>query len=293
MGQQDRPEASARGCHGAEQPLVKRKTLEADRSAAAQEVGAVVFSESGRRIEDVRSLDRLLEATGRNQDKEDQRDPQTHRAPSLGVVPIRPCPNIFYELIAICAINVKKIFSGTMVPMSLFPAGRGRPQKFGRPSRAVTLTLPEDIIAALRAVDDDLSRAVVRLVQPLVADVVPLPPAELSKYGDRAVIVVRPVAALENLPGVRLVRFPDGRALISLDESMSVHEFELKLRDATDDDRLSSRERVLLTSIAEILKTARSTRGIAVVSRNIIVLQSVRQRKERQDRAGTRIDRRV
>ena len=89
MGQQDRPETSAGGRYGAEQPLVKRKTLEADRSAAAQEIGAVVFSESGRRIEDVRSLDRLLEAIGRNQDKEDQRDPQTqgpvsrHRPPSM------------------------------------------------------------------------------------------------------------------------------------------------------------------------------------------------------------------
>jgi hypothetical protein len=114
-------------------------------------------------------------------------------------------------------------------------------------------------------------------VQPLVADVVPLPPAELSKYGDRAVIVVRPVGALENIAGVRLVRLPDGRALISLDESMSVHEFELKLRDAIDDDQLSPSVRVLLTSIAEILKTARSTRGIAVLTRSIVVLQSVRR----------------
>lgn len=160
---------------------------------------------------------------------------------------------------------------------NLLPVGRGRPQKFGRPSRAVTLTLPEDIIAALSAIDDDLSRAVVRLVQPLVAAVVPLPPAELSKYGDRAVIVVRPVKALENIAGVRLVRLPDGRALISLDESISVHEFELKLRDATDDDQLSPSVRVLLTSIAELLKTARAARGIAVLTRNIVVLQSVRR----------------
>ena len=47
---------------------------------------------------------------------------------------------------------------------------RGRPRKFSRPSRAITLTLPEDTIAALRAVDRDLSRAVVRVVQPLEQD---------------------------------------------------------------------------------------------------------------------------
>jgi hypothetical protein len=99
----------------------------------------------------------------------------------------------------------------------------------------------------------------------------------LSKYGDRAVIVVRPIAALENIPGVTLVPLPDGRGLISLDEAMSVHEFELTLRDAIAADRMSARERSLLTAITEILKTARSTRRIAVLTRSIIVLQSARR----------------
>ena len=164
-------------------------------------------------------------------------------------------------------------------PTGLVPASRGRPQKFGRPARAVTLTLPEDVVAALTAVDDDLSRAVVRLAQPLVADVVPSPPAELSKHGGRAVIVVKPVAELGRMPGVTLVPLPDGRALISLDESLSIHEFELRLRDATDGGRLGAREQSLVSSIAEILKTARSTGGVAVLLRNIIVLQSTRHRR--------------
>ena len=64
---------------------------------------------------------------------------------------------------------------------------------------------------------------------------VPHAPAELSKHGDAAVIVIRPVAALERIPGVTLVPMPDGRALISLDDSMTTHEFELNLRDALDD----------------------------------------------------------
>ena len=71
-----------------------------------------------------------------------------------------------------------------MALMKLVRSRRGRPQKFGRPSRALTLTLPEDVIAALISINDDVSRAVVGLVQPLNADVVPRPPAELSKYGD-------------------------------------------------------------------------------------------------------------
>ncbi len=42
---------------------------------------------------------------------------------------------------------------------------RGRPRKFMVPSRAVTLTLPETVIAALEDVDHELSRAVVRIAQ--------------------------------------------------------------------------------------------------------------------------------
>ena len=118
--------------------------------------------------------------------------------------------------------------------IKLLKMRRGRPQKFGRPARAVTLTLPDDVVAALSGVDDDLSRAIVQLSQPLLKDVVTRPPAELSNYGDCAVIVVKRLPTLNRMPGVSLVPLPDGRALISLAETMSVHEFELKLADAID-----------------------------------------------------------
>jgi hypothetical protein len=164
--------------------------------------------------------------------------------------------------------------------MKLIPARRGRPQKFGRPARAVTLTLPEDVIAALSAMDDDLSRAVVELSQPLVADVVARPVAELAKYGDSAVIVVKPLEAIGRIRGVTLVPLPDGRALISLDESMTAYEFELKLRDLVDTDKvLDERERAALKTISDILRSARQTKGLTVHQRSIIVLQSTRHRR--------------
>src|SRR5215213_8330068 len=64
---------------------------------------------------------------------------------------------------------------------------RGRPRKFAGPSRAVTLTLPDEVIDALAAVDADLSRAVVRVAQPEMAKR-PHAPAELAPFGRRAVI---------------------------------------------------------------------------------------------------------
>ena len=158
-----------------------------------------------------------------------------------------------------------------------FRRGRGRPHKFGRPSRAVTLTLPEDVINALERVDDDLARAVVRVSQPLVSSPTLPPGAELSNYCQSAVIVVRPVAALNRLPGVMLVPMADGRALISLHDSMNVHEFELQLRDLLAEDTGLSREsRSTLQEIGKILKAARRTHGVTLHQRRIIVLNSGR-----------------
>ena len=173
-----------------------------------------------------------------------------------------------------------------MAPIKLVRSRRGRPRKFGRPSRAVTLTLPEDVIAALTSIDDDVSRAVVGLVKPLAADMVPRPPAELSRYGDSAVIVVRPSRALNRMGGVTLVPLADGRALISLDEGLGVHAFELRVRDTLEDRGLGARDRATLASIAEILREARRTRGIAVHQRNIIVLRSMRRHRIPQTGSG-------
>lgn len=163
--------------------------------------------------------------------------------------------------------------------MKIVRSRRGRPQKFGRPARTVALTLPEDIIAALTGLDADLSRAVVNVSQRLVDRVVPRPAAELAKYGHSAVIVIKPVPSLEKITGVTLVPLQDGRALISLDETMTVHELELKLRDVLGEKstRESRRDRKALAAIADILKMARSTRDISVHRRSIIVLQSTRR----------------
>jgi len=165
--------------------------------------------------------------------------------------------------------------------MKVVRVGPGRPRKFGRPSRAVTLTLPDDVIATLESIDKDLGQAVVRMALPLTAEVFAYAPAELFKYGDSAVIVVKRMAVLERIPGVTLVPLPDGRALISLDESLSLADLELKLRDTIDEDRslASPADRAALTTIADILKSARRTRGLRVVRRSIIVLQSTDHRR--------------
>src|SRR5512133_1785865 len=103
---------------------------------------------------------------------------------------------------------------------------RGRPTKFGRPSQPVTITLPDDVVAAFRAVDRDLSRAIVQLAETAGTKMAARPEVELSRYGRSAVIVLKPNKAVARLAGVALVPLPDGRALISLDKDKGIAEFE-------------------------------------------------------------------
>ena len=147
---------------------------------------------------------------------------------------------------------------------------RGRPRKFTTPSRAVTLTLPEDVLNALAGIDRDLSRAVVRVVQPELGKKAH-PSAELASFGRHAVIVVRPSRTLERRTGVVLVPLPDGRALISFEESKTIPELELQLQDLLEDPQLAAPDRSIFEQISGILREARRSSTVAVRRRNIIV----------------------
>jgi hypothetical protein len=153
---------------------------------------------------------------------------------------------------------------------------RGRPRKFLTPSRAITLTLPEQVIDALGALDPDLSRAVVRLAQPELAKR-PHAPAELAQYGQRAVIVVNPTRTLEQRAGVSLVPLPDGRALISFERLRTIADLELTIADAIDDHRLSRTDQATFKAIEEILRAARRSKDVTLQQRSIIVLESRRR----------------
>ena len=156
------------------------------------------------------------------------------------------------------------------------PRQRGRPRKFGVPSRAVTVTLPEPVIDALEAIDADLGRAIVRVAQPEMAKL-PHLPAEIARFGSRAVIVVNPTRTLERRTGVTLVPLPDGRALISFARSITPAHIELMLADALDDPDLDDSDRAIFRAIQDILRSVRKTRGVSVEQRSIIVLETNRR----------------
>jgi CRP-like cAMP-binding protein len=156
---------------------------------------------------------------------------------------------------------------------------RGRPRKFARPSRAVTLTLPKEVIDALTAIDPDLSRAIVRVTQPEMAKR-PHPPAELATFGRRAVIVVNPSRTLERRTGVVLIPLSDGRALISFDEPMSIAQLELRIQDAIADSELPRADAEVFEEVGRLLREARRSKGVAVEQRSIIILETRSTRKK-------------
>jgi hypothetical protein len=160
-------------------------------------------------------------------------------------------------------------------PTASISPRRGRPRKFGGPSRPITLTLPVATIEALAAVDGDLSRAIVRIVQAGARQ--RHAAAELSTFGRRAVIVVNASKALERRIGIDLVPLPDGRALISFEDATTPDAVELRIEDALEDTELAPADRAEFAAILEILKSARRSGDVTVLRRNIIVLEGRRR----------------
>jgi len=163
------------------------------------------------------------------------------------------------------------------------PAARlGRPRKYGRPSRAVTVTLPVDVLERLSAFHADVGSAIVNMVlRTAPARLQPIRAAEIARYGNHAVIIVTPSRALKRLRGVQLVPIGDGRALISLVPSMSISALELQVRDALDGTDVPKHERQALKSIADILRRGRASRGLTFEARTIIVMGSKPGRLEK------------
>jgi hypothetical protein len=159
---------------------------------------------------------------------------------------------------------------------------RGRPRKFTAPARPVTVTLPEHVLDALTSLDPDLGRAIVRLAQPLL-NARPHAPAELATFGRHSVIVVHPCRTLERRTGVELLRLPDGRALISFDQTRTAAALELLIKDALEDRDLPAADREIFEATAGILKDARRSDRVALLQRNVIVLETRRALKKRID----------
>src|SRR4029078_12414974 len=121
----------------------------------------------------------------------------------------------------------------------------------------------------------DLSRAIVRLAQPVLGGR-QHGPAELVTFGRPSVIALQPSKTLEQRNGGNLRPLPDGRALISFDRSMTIPGLELLIADAFEDRTLPNTDRAIFEAVDANLKYSRRSENVVLLQRHVIVLETRR-----------------
>jgi hypothetical protein len=165
--------------------------------------------------------------------------------------------------------------------MKSMPRGkRGRPPKFGRPSRVVAVTLPEEVVRGLRRLHPDLGWAIVTLFEKAPARTSSAaesqPDAELVRIAERRSLIVVNRAVFKSLPGINIIPLHGDRAFLALDLGRGMTDLELAVIDRLDDPTVEGRERKALLKLRSQLRIWRHDRSLRFHSRAIIVVEQRR-----------------
>jgi hypothetical protein len=153
---------------------------------------------------------------------------------------------------------------------------RGRPLKYGRPSRAVAVTLPEDTIHELQRIHTDIGRAIVGLVHAVSGardGHKPRPLVEFERFARRRSLIVVDRDALGSIPGCELVPISDDRALLAMDKGRGLPDLELAVIDRLAEGDVPAHEREGLEALRSALMECRRATDIEVESRSIFVVE--------------------
>jgi hypothetical protein len=152
---------------------------------------------------------------------------------------------------------------------------RGRPPKFGRPSRVVAVTLPEETIRGLRKLHHDLAWSIVTLFEKhtKAQREQPQANAELIDIADRRSLIVVNSAVIRRLPGVHIIPLNGHRAFLALESGLGLADLELAVRDRLDQGSVKARERAALEELRALLSKWRHDRRLRIYSRAIIVVE--------------------
>ena len=154
------------------------------------------------------------------------------------------------------------------------PAKRGRPLKFGRPTLPLSVSLPEDVIRWLEAIDPDPAWAIVTMFEKArqrAGAVRPEQPAELGQLpGKRALILVSP-DVFDGIEGVSVIRLSDGRGFLALEAGKGYADLELAVADRVDAPGVSPSQRQALARLRQQLREWRQS-GLRFEARSILVV---------------------
>jgi hypothetical protein len=177
-------------------------------------------------------------------------------------------------------------------PSAEHPARKpGRPPKFGRPSRVVAITLPEDVIDRLHRIHRDLGWAVVKLVDS------PLgghrrhedrePDVELVTVADRRSLIVVNREVISNLPGVNIIPLSGNRAFLALDIDRGMSDLELAVSDRLAGPAVSRPERRALVKLQAQLRAWRHDDALRFHTRAVIVVERLVKKQSKPERTAT------
>jgi hypothetical protein len=171
--------------------------------------------------------------------------------------------------------------------------GRGRPSKFGRPSRVLALTLPEDTIERLHQIHRDLGWAIVKLLdkgsqsKPARGGNTQ-PDVELVTVADHRSLIVVNRELIRHLPGVNILPLNGHQAFLALDIDRGMSDLELAVSDRLADPTVGRRERQALATLRVQLTAWRRDHGLQFHTRAIIVVERLVKRPSKGENAAAR-----
>ncbi|MGH7307320.1 MAG: hypothetical protein ACREK6_01345, partial [Candidatus Rokuibacteriota bacterium] len=123
----------------------------------------------------------------------------------------------------------------------------------------VALTLPEEVLEALRTVHSDPGWAIARLVKPILGEggrrpIGPAPLIELVHLSGRRALIVVQSKIFARLRGVSMIPLADGLAFLAFDHAGGLADLEVAVLDQMDIAPARSAERARLIQIRDILR---------------------------------------
>ncbi len=144
------------------------------------------------------------------------------------------------------------------------------------------MTLPEEVVRALRRIDADLGWAIVLLVEnqdPRSGPSDVVPDVELATVGPRRKLIVVRRSAFGSLPGVSIIPLSGDRAFLALEPGHGMADLELAVADRLEGESVTGSERRALTELRQLLKVWRHDPALRFGTRAIIVGEVRRGRK--------------
>jgi hypothetical protein len=156
-------------------------------------------------------------------------------------------------------------------------AKRGRPLKFGRPARTIAITLPDDVIAALKTIDADVARAVVALVGATRGAAAALPTekplVDVARIGRRQSLIIVDPRSFPSVPGCSLCLLSPDSAFIALQPGARLADLEVAVIDELAQPQITAPQRSGLLALRRALRRWRTDKRVTVSERAIVVLE--------------------